>query len=111
MLKDNPAARALVSYLATAEAATVWANRGGFASPNRNVKPSAYHDPLNRKTASALAHAKIFRFDMSDLQPASFGATTGQGEWKLFQDFLSNPSNVNGIASKLEAAAKKAYQK
>jgi alpha-glucoside transport system substrate-binding protein len=111
MLKDNPAARALISYLATAEAGTVWANRGGYASPNRAVKASAYKDPLNRKNALALAHAKIFRFDMSDLQPASFGATTGQGEWKLFQDFLSSPSNVNGIASKLEAAAKKAYKK
>jgi ABC-type glycerol-3-phosphate transport system substrate-binding protein len=111
MLKDNPAARALISYLATPEAATVWANRGGFASPNKAIKPSAYKDPLNRKNALALAHAKIFRFDMSDLQPAAFGATTGQGEWKLFQDFLSNPSNVNGTASKLEAAAKKAYGK
>jgi alpha-glucoside transport system substrate-binding protein len=48
---------------------------------------------------------------MSDLQPASFGSTTGQGEWKLFQDFLSNPSNVNGTAAALEAAAKKAYGK
>ena len=111
MLKDNPAARALISYLATPEAATVWAERGGFSSPNKNVKPSAYKDPLNRKTALALAHAKIFRFDMSDLQPASFGSTTGQGEWKLFQDFVSNPKNVNGTAAKLEAAAKKAYGK
>ncbi len=111
MLKDNAAARALISFLATSEAATIWANRGGFSSPNKNVKPSAYKDALNRKTALALANAKIFRFDMSDLQPAAFGATSGQGEWKLFQDFVSNPSNVNGIAAKLEAAAKKAYKK
>lgn len=111
MLKDNPASRALISYLATPEAATVWAERGGFSSPNKNVPGSAYKDPLNRKNAFTLAHAKIFRFDMSDLQPASFGATTGQGEWKLFQDFLSNPKNVNGVAAQLEAAAKKAYGK
>jgi alpha-glucoside transport system substrate-binding protein len=75
------------------------------------VKASAYTDPLNRKNTLALTHAKIFRFDMSDLQPAAFGSTTGQGEWKLFQDFVSNPNNVNGIAAKLEAAAKKAYGK
>ena len=111
MLKSNAAARALISYLATPQAATIWANRGGFSSPNRGVKSSAYKDPLNRKTSLALANAKIFRFDMSDLQPAAFGATTGQGEWKLFQDFVSNPKNVNGIAAKLEAAAKKAYGK
>jgi alpha-glucoside transport system substrate-binding protein len=111
MLKSNAASRAFISFLATSQAATLWANRGGFSSPNRGIKPSAYKDALNRKTALALANAKIFRFDMSDLQPAAFGATTGQGEWKLFQDFVSNPNNVNGIAAKLEAAAKKAYGK
>jgi ABC-type glycerol-3-phosphate transport system substrate-binding protein len=111
MLKDNPAARALVSFLATPAAGTVWAQRGGFSSPNRGVKPSAYKDALTRKNTLALTHAKIFGFDMSDLQPASFGSTTGQGEWKLFQDFVSNPKNVNGTAAKLEAAAKKAYGK
>jgi alpha-glucoside transport system substrate-binding protein len=111
MLKDNAAARALISYLATPAASTIWANLGGFSSPNKKVPASAYKDSLNRKNAVALANAKVFRFDMSDLQPASFGSTTGQGEWKFFQDFVSNPSNVNGIASKLESAAKKAYGK
>ena len=63
-----------------------------------------------RATATALAKAKIVRFDMSDLQPSAFGATSGQGDSKLFQDFLKNPSDVNGIAAKLEAAAAKAYK-
>ena len=35
---------------------------------------------------------------MSDLQPAAFGGTVGQGEWKIFQDFLKNPNDVDGIA-------------
>ena len=48
---------------------------------------------------------------MSDEQPASFGATTGQGEWGIFQQFLKNPSNVAGIQKKLEAAAAAAYKK
>jgi ABC-type glycerol-3-phosphate transport system substrate-binding protein len=111
MFRDSPAAEALIKYLATPQAQTIWAKRGGYSSPNKGVKPSAYSDPLNRKTALALASAKIFRFDMSDLQPASFGATVGQGEWKIFQDFLQNPSDVNGTASALEAAAAKAYHK
>ena len=111
MLKDSPAARALIKYLATPQAATIWALRGGYSSPNKDVKPSSYKDPLQRKTAIALATSKVFRFDMSDLQPAAFGATGGQGEWKLFQDFINNPKNVNGIAAQLEAAAAKAYKK
>jgi len=110
MLKDSPAARALINYLATPQAATIWALRGGYSSPNKDVKASSYKDPLQRKTAVALATSPIFRFDMSDLQPASFGATAGQGEWKLFQDFVSSPSSVSSIQKKLESAAAKAYK-
>jgi hypothetical protein len=110
MFKDSPAARALVEYLATPEAAEIWVRRGGFASPNKNVPEDAYQDPLLRATATALANAENFRFDLSDLQPSAFGGTVGQGEFKLFQDFLSNPSDIDGIAQKLEDAAAKAYK-
>ena len=109
MFKDSPAARALVEYLATPEAAEIWVKRGGFSSPNKGVPESAYQDPLLKATATALANAQVFRFDLSDLQPSAFGGTVGQGEFKLFQDFLSNPSDVDGIAQKLEDAAAKAY--
>jgi ABC-type Fe3+ transport system substrate-binding protein len=111
MFKDNAATRALIKYLASPEAGTIWAKRGGFSSPNKNVPASAYPDAITRTTAVALARAPVFRFDMSDLQPASFGGTVGQGEFKLFQDFLKNPKNVNGIAASLESAAAKAYAK
>jgi alpha-glucoside transport system substrate-binding protein len=111
MFKDTPAARALITYLATPEAATIWAKLGGFSSPNKGVKASAYPDALTRTNATALAQAKIFRFDMSDLAPAAFGGTAGQGEWKILQDFLKNPKDIDGTASKLEAAAAAAYKK
>jgi alpha-glucoside transport system substrate-binding protein len=110
MFKDSPAARAFVSYLATPEASTIWAKRGGFTSPNKKVPLGAYSDPLTRASARGLVTAKASRFDMSDLVPTAFGATTGQGEWAIFQEFLKNPKNVNGTASKLEAAAAKAYK-
>jgi alpha-glucoside transport system substrate-binding protein len=110
MFKDTPAARAFISYLASPEASTIWAKRGGFTSPNKKVPLSAYSDPLTRASAAAVASAKLSRFDLSDLEPAAFGATTGQGEWKLFQDFLKNPKNVNGIAAQLESAAAKAFK-
>jgi alpha-glucoside transport system substrate-binding protein len=111
MFKDTPAARALITYLASPEAATIWAKLGGFSSPNKGVPASAYPDALTRTNATALAQAKIFRFDMSDLAPAAFGGTAGQGEWKILQDFLKNPKDINGTASKLEAAAAAAYKK
>jgi ABC-type glycerol-3-phosphate transport system substrate-binding protein len=109
VFKDTPAVRAFVRFLATPEAADVWAARGGFSSPNKGVEDSTYPDDITRTVATALADAQTFRFDMSDLAPAAFGGTPGQGEWKILQDFASNPSDVNGTASKLEAAAARAY--
>ena len=109
--KDSPASRAFISYLASPEASLIWVKRGGFTSPNRGVPPSAYADPLTRASAAAITSAKYSRFDLSDLEPAAFGATTGQGEWKIFQDFLKNPKNVNGTAAALESAAAKAFKK
>jgi alpha-glucoside transport system substrate-binding protein len=109
--RDNPAIEAFVQYLASAPAAAAWAKRGGYATGNYKMPASVYPDAITRKTASAIAAAKYVVFDMSDQQPGSFGATVGQGEWGLFQDFLRNPSDVNGIADKLEAAATAAYKK
>ncbi len=110
MFKDSPAAQALVKYLASPEAAAVRAKLGGFSTPNKNMDPGAYPDEVTRTTATAISEAETFRFDMSDLAPAGFGGTPGQGEWKILQDFLSNPSDVDGTAAKLEKAAAKAFK-
>ena len=109
MFEDTPAARAFIEYLATPEAAEIWAGRGGFSSANQNVDSGVYPDPITETTASAIAEAEEFRFDLSDLQPSEFGSTEGQGMWKLFQDFVANPDDVDGIAQQLEAAAAAAY--
>jgi alpha-glucoside transport system substrate-binding protein len=110
VLKDGPAAQEFMKYLATPEAAAVWAKLGGFTSPNKNLDPSAYSDDTTRKSAQALVGAgDAFRFDMSDLAPAAFGGTPGAGEWKILQDFLAKPSDVDGTAQKLETAAAKAF--
>jgi alpha-glucoside transport system substrate-binding protein len=106
---DTPATQALVKYLASADAAEIWAKRGSFATLNKNVDESVYPDDITRTTAGAIGKAEVFRFDLSDLQPAAFGGTVGQGLFKLFQDFLANPKDVDGIASQMEAAAAKAY--
>ena len=107
MFKDNPAARALIEYLATPEAAEIWAAKGGFSSPNKNVDPEVYPDPITKKTATDLANAEVFRFDMSDLMPGAFGSDS---LFTLLQDFLKNPDDVAGIQKKLEAAAASAFK-
>lgn len=105
MFNDTPAAQAFIEYLATPEAAEIWAQRGGFASPNKNIDTSVYPDELTQRTAGPIAEAEVVRWDLSDLVPPEFGATTGQGLWKLFQDFVANPDDVDGIAEKMEQAA------
>jgi alpha-glucoside transport system substrate-binding protein len=105
VFNDTPAAQAFIEYLATPEAAEIWAQRGGFASPNQNLDTSVYPDELTQRTAGPIAEAEVIRWDLSDLVPPEFGATTGQGLWKLFQDFVANPEDVDGIAEQMEQAA------
>jgi hypothetical protein len=108
--RDNPAIESFVKFLATPAAAAAWAKVGGFATGNKNMSIGIYPDSITRVTAGAIAKAKAVVFDMSDQQPAAFGATVGQGEWGLFQDFLRNPKNVKSIQQKLESAAAAAYK-
>jgi ABC-type glycerol-3-phosphate transport system substrate-binding protein len=107
MFKDNPAARALIEYLATPEAAEIWAEKGGFSSPNKNVDAEVYPDALTKQTATELANAEVFRFDMSDLMPGAFGS---DALFTLLQDFAKSPDDVDGITQKLESAAQKAFK-
>lgn len=109
MFNDNPAAQAFMQYLTTVEASQTWAEQGGFSSPNKNLDPSVYPDEILRVTAGAIGEAEVFRFDLSDLQPSAFGGTVGQGLFKLFQDFLANPQDVDGIAQQMEDAAAQAF--
>ncbi|MFH9552998.1 ABC transporter substrate-binding protein [Streptomyces sp. NPDC017435] len=109
--KNTKAGMALLEYLATPEAAAVWAGAGGFLSPNRKLDLTSYGDDVTRTTAKSLiAAGDTVRFDMSDQAPAAFGGTKGAGEWKILQDFLRDPADPKATAAQLESAAAKAYK-
>ncbi|MFE2046169.1 ABC transporter substrate-binding protein [Streptomyces sp. NPDC059477] len=109
--KNQEAGMAFVEWLATPEAAAVWAGLGGYLSPNKSMDLAGYPDDVTRATAQSLIDAgDAVRFDMSDQAPAAFGGTKGAGEWKILQDFLRDPSDPSATAGQLEAAAAKAYQ-
>nr|WP_159768091.1 ABC transporter substrate-binding protein [Streptomyces sp. HM190] len=111
-LKDGKGAQALLTFLASTDAAEIWAAQGGFLSPNKEMDQGTYKDDVTREIAKALlAAGDDFRFDMSDQAPAAFGGTQGVGEWKDLQDFLKNPDDVAGAQKKLETSAAKAYGK
>lgn len=110
-LKDGKGAQALLTWLASADAAKIAAEQGGFISPNKTLDPAAYPNDVQRTMAKALiAAGEAVRFDMSDQAPQSFGGTPGKGEWKTLQDFLKNPKDIAGTQAELESDAAKAYK-
>jgi ABC-type glycerol-3-phosphate transport system substrate-binding protein len=104
-LSATPAARRLMRFLASPEAAAIWARRGGFLSPNRDVSATDYPNAATARSAATLANATTIRFDLSDLQPPVFGATAGQGMWGLFHQLAAHPDSARTIARRLELAA------
>ncbi|MEV7197461.1 ABC transporter substrate-binding protein [Streptomyces sp. NPDC093510] len=110
-LKDSKGAQALLTFLGSPDAAGIWAEAGGFISPNKNLDMASYPNDVQRGIAKALiAAGDDIRFDMSDQAPQSFGGTPGKGEWKALQDFLKDPKDVAGTQKVLETAAAKAYK-
>ena len=109
MMKDTPAAKALMAYFASPEAGTPWIKAGGFTSPNKKVDTTLYPDPISAASAKQLTGASVFRFDMSDQAPAAFGGTKGKGEWADLQAFLANPTAIDATMQQLEKDAAAAY--
>ncbi len=109
VLKDSPEAQALVEFLATPEAGEVWAALGGFLSPNQRVDLAVYPDDIARKAASGLTNAEQFVFDLSDLVPAALGGTGGAGIWGGLQNWLANPSDIDGVTAQIESEAAAAF--
>jgi alpha-glucoside transport system substrate-binding protein len=109
-MTSSPAATALLRYLASPAAAAVWAAVGGFISPNLDLDLSVYPDPLTRSIARSLIEAGDgFRFDLSDLQPAEFGAQRGAGMQGELQGLLVT-GDIDGTQRRLESAAAVAFE-
>lgn len=108
--RASQAQQALLAFLASTDAARIWAERGGFLSPNKSLEFDAYPDAVQREIAKALIGAgNDFRFDLSDQTPAAFGGTTGQGMWHGLQNFLRDPDDIDKAQRYLESQAARAY--
>lgn len=111
LMRRSAAGDALIRYLASPQAAAIWAARGGFVSPNVNLSLSAYPGGLSRSIARSLLEAgSSFRFSLSDLTPAGFGGTEGRGMRGILQQFLAH-RDVRTTAARLERAARQAYRR
>ncbi|GAA4070972.1 MULTISPECIES: ABC transporter substrate-binding protein [Actinomadura] len=110
-LKDSKGAMELMKFLASPDSGRTWAKLGGYLSPNKNVAPDAYSDPVAKQLIQQLQQAgDAARYDLSDLTPAAFGATPGEGMWEALRTFVQKPSDVKGTQERLESEAAKAYK-
>ena len=108
-MTDSEEGQELLTFLASPEAGEVWAELGGFASPNGAVDTGVYPDEVSQRIAEDIIGAEDLRFDMSDLQPADFGATAGRGMWLRFQEYVQN-LDPQAAAQDLEKDAAKAFK-
>ena len=104
---DTAETRAVLNYLASAEAQGIWCKALGKLAVNKTVDPSIYPDPITVKAAEMLANAEVFRFDGSDLMPAAVGAGTF---WSGVLDFVSGIP-LDTVLASIEASAIDAYTK
>lgn len=103
MFTDTPQARALMRYLVTPEAQSIWVQRGGALSVNLQV--TAYPDAISRRAADVLRTAERFRFDASDLMPEHMNDAFLQA----MLDFTRDPGELDLILNTLESVRLRAY--
>jgi alpha-glucoside transport system substrate-binding protein len=96
MFRDTPQSRALMSYLLTPDAQSIWVARGGALSVNANVND--YPDDISRRAAEILANAERFRFDASDLMPEQINEAFLQG----VIDYVRDPSQLDAILEHID---------
>jgi len=107
MFHDTPQAKALMQYLVTPEAQAIWPSLPSFGaiSGSKSVDTSIYPDDITKKAASALANAKIFRFDGSDAMPAAMSDAFLKG----ILDFIQDQTKLDSILGDLDNTQASAY--
>jgi alpha-glucoside transport system substrate-binding protein len=99
--ENNEDVKALMDYLSSPEAGTIWVSTGAIVSPNKGVDLSAYPNELVKKEAQQVREAEVFRFDGSDLLPGALGT-----EWPtVLQGVIKSPNNIDKLLEDFQAQA------
>ena len=106
MFKETPQSKALIKYLTTPAAQSIWVKRGGAISPNKQVALADYPDATSKLIAEQLVGAKIARFDAGDLMPSAMQAQY----FKDVLDFVQGPSKLDSILAASDAVQATAYK-
>jgi len=106
MTKDTPQARALLKYLATADAQDIWVKRGGGKiAINKKVSLSDYPDAISKSLAQVVVDTKIARYDAGDLMPSDMQ----KAYWGAVLKFVQNQSQLDAILADLDKTQATAY--
>ena len=107
MIRNTPAARALINYLTTPQAQEAWISRpeSGAISVNQSVPLSEYPDPVSRDIAKDLIQAANVRFDASDSMPATMSTAFNNA----VLEYLDDPPQLETILNGLDHVQKAAY--
>jgi alpha-glucoside transport system substrate-binding protein len=103
MFHDTPQAKALIKYLVTPEAQSIWVGIGGALSANKQV--TNYPDDISKRSAELLTNAKIFVFDASDLMPTDMN----DAFWKAVVAYTQHPDQLDSLLANLDKTQADAY--
>lgn len=103
MFHDTPQAKALMKYLVTPEAQSIWVGIGGALSANKQV--TDYPDDISKRSAELLTSAKIFVFDASDLMPTDMN----DAFWKATVTYTQHPDQLDSLLADLDKTQTDAY--
>jgi len=102
---DTPQSEALIYWLTTAQAQSIWAAIGGYLAPNKTVPNSVYPDQLTRSEAQMLASAPAVRFDASDMMPAQIQ----QAFYTGVLNYVSSPNTLDSVLQQIQSVSQGYY--
>jgi alpha-glucoside transport system substrate-binding protein len=103
---DTPQVKALMQYLITPAAQAIWPKIGGGAlSGSKAVPTDVYPDDITKASATALAGAKIFRFDASDAMPAQMSSEF----LSAILNYVKDQTQLDTILKKLDTVQASSY--
>lgn len=103
MYNDTPQARALMQYLATADAQSLWVKQGGTLAAN--MKVTEYPDPIMKSASEIVNGAKNVLLTAGDQMPSEMQ----HAFWRSLLDFTADQSKLDEILAGLDQVQASAY--
>lgn len=101
-----PGAQDLMNWLASRDAAEIWAREGGFVSILDDVPLDIYKEPYRQPEVPRLVRdafdQAIHTFSLSDQLTGNLSGGDGHGLWRVLQDFLAQVADSD--AGRVESA-------